>query len=163
MHTPGIDFALLWREAAMSTEKVICGQLPARSRAFYRKVLDRLTKAKIPFLVGGAFALKHYTEVWRYTKDLDLFIRPQDFGPALKELEGNGFQVELTYPHWLGKILNGTDFVYLIFSSGNGIARVDDHWFAHAPMGNVFGTSLRICPVEEMIWSKAFVMAMERF
>lgn len=147
----------------MSTEKVICGQLPARSRAFYRKVLDRLTKAKIPFLVGGAFALEYYTGVWRYTKDLDIFIRPQDIGPTLKGLEGNGFQVELTYPHWLGKILDGTDFVDVIFSSGNGVARVDDDWFVHAQMGNVLGTSLRICPVEEMIWSKAFVMERERF
>src|SRR5260370_41082444 len=115
MHTPGIDFAPLWREAAMSTEKVICGPLPARSRAFYRKVLHQLTKAKISFLVGGAFALKHYTEVWRYTKDLDIFIRPQDIGPALSGLEGNGFQVERTYPHWLGKIFDGTDFVDVIF------------------------------------------------
>jgi hypothetical protein len=51
----------------------------------------------------------------------------------------------------------------VIFSSGNGIARVDDLWFEHAPKTNVLGVIVRLSPVEEMIWSKAFIQERERF
>ena len=45
----------------------------------------------------------------------------------------------------------------IIFASGNGVAQVDDGWFAHAAESEVLGMRLRLCPPEEMIWSKAFV------
>ena len=137
--------------------------LPLRSRAFYRRVLDELTQAKIPFLVGGAFALEHYTGIWRFTKDLDIFMRRRHIQSALKLLGRAGFQVELTFPHWLAKVYERNDFVDVIFSSGNGVATVDDDWFTHAKTGNILGASRKICPVEEMIWSKAFVMERERY
>jgi len=126
--------------------------LPARSRAFYRRVLAVLIQARVPFLLGGAFALEHYTGVWRFTKDLDIFMRPGHIQAALRLLVRAGFQVELTYPHWLAKVFERGDFVDVIFSSGNGIAPVDDDWFVHANTGNILGASRKICPVEEMIW-----------
>src|SRR6266545_4662741 len=48
-------------------------------------------------------------------------------------------------------------FVDVIFGSGNGIARVDDEWFAHATHDHVFDMPVLLCPPEEMIWSKAFI------
>src|SRR2546430_13604130 len=51
----------------------------------------------------------------------------------------------------------------IIFNSGNGIDRVDDLWFDHAPRVNVLGLIVRLSPVEEMIWSKAFIQERERF
>jgi hypothetical protein len=51
----------------------------------------------------------------------------------------------------------------VIFSSGNGVARVDDLWFDHAPRVNVLGLIVRLTPVEEMIWSKAFILERERY
>jgi len=137
--------------------------LPLRSRAFYRRVLTELTKAKVPFLVGGAFALEYYTGIWRFTKDLDIFMRRRHIQSALKLLDRAGFQVELTFPHWLAKIYDRNDFVDVIFSSGNGVATVDDDWFTHGNTGMILGGSRKICPVEEMIWSKSFVMERERY
>ncbi len=137
--------------------------LPARSRAFYRRVLAVLIQARVPFLLGGAFALEHYTGVWRFTKDLDIFMRPGHIQAALRLLVRAGFQVELTYPHWLAKVFERGDFVDVIFSSGNGVATVDDDWFVHANTGKILGANRKICPVEEMIWSKSFVMERERF
>ena len=51
----------------------------------------------------------------------------------------------------------------VIFNSGNGVARVDDLWFDHAPQTNVLGVIVRLSPAEEMIWSKAFIQERERF
>jgi hypothetical protein len=147
----------------MSTLPLSRNHLPVRSRAFYRRVLDELSRAKIAFLVGGAFALEHYTGIWRFTKDLDIFMRRRNIQAALKLLERSGFQVQLTYPHWLAKVYERNDFVDVIFSSGNGVATVDDDWFTYANTGTILCVSRKICPVEEMIWSKSFVMERERY
>ena len=69
----------------------------------------------------------------------------------------------MPFPHWLGKIHHGDYFMDVIFSSGNGVARVDDLWFEHAPRTNVLGLIVRLSPAEEMIWSKAFIQERERF
>jgi hypothetical protein len=152
-------------------------ELPQSSRAFYNQVNVILKDAKIPFLVGGAFALEYYTGVWRYTKDLDIFVRPQDSQKVLEAAAAAGFRSELTFSHWLGKIFarprsqaqlgneggDKDDFIDVIFSSGNGVVKVDDSWFTHAATGQIAGFDVEICPVEEMIWSKAFIMERERF
>jgi hypothetical protein len=68
------------------------------------------------------------------------------------------------YPHWLAKAYDEDgSFIDVIFNSGNGGAPVDDEWFVHAVRGRIFGVHVDICPVEETIWSKAFVMERERF
>lgn len=138
---------------------------PGRSpmQRFYRKALRILDDAGIPFLVGGAHGLRHFTGVYRDTKDLDLFVRPADHVRGLKALEAGGFPTVLTYPHWLAKATHGEYFIDIIFSSGNAIGRVDDAWFTHAVEGEVLGLPVRICPVEEIIWSKAFIMERERY
>ncbi len=133
------------------------------SRAFYRRVMSRLEEAGVPFLVGGAYALFHFTSIERNTKDFDVFVRREDLERAMATLEGEGCHTELTYPHWLGKAHCGEDFVDIIFSSGNAVATVDDEWFAHAPYGEVLGRRVKLSPAEEMIWSKAFIMERERF
>lgn len=131
--------------------------------AYYRRAMDSLRRANIPFLVGGAYALQHYTSISRHTKDFDVFIRPNDCRRALDTFAAQGYRAELTFPHWLGKVYAGDHFIDLIFSSGNGVAQVDDDWFAHAPQGQVLARQVRLCPPEEMIWSKAFIMERERF
>jgi hypothetical protein len=47
--------------------------------AFYRRALQLLADAGIPFLVGGAFAHACFTGIRRSTKDLDLFICRDDY------------------------------------------------------------------------------------
>lgn len=51
----------------------------------------------------------------------------------------------------------------MIFSSGSGVAPVDEEWFAHAVPERVFGLPVRLCPPEEIIWQKAFIMERERY
>ncbi len=133
------------------------------SHAFYRHVMSRLEAAGVPFLVGGAYALFHFTSIERNTKDFDVFVRRDDIERAIAALDLEGWRTELTYPHWLGKVYCGEDFVDIIFSSGNAVATVDDEWFAHAPYGEVLGRRVKLSPAEEMIWSKAFIMERERF
>ncbi|NEX63276.1 nucleotidyltransferase domain-containing protein [Noviherbaspirillum galbum] len=130
---------------------------------FYRHVLHILNGSRIPYLVGGAWAFNQHTTINRSTKDLDLFIRRRDFDAIADLMRESGYDAELTFPHWLGKIHCGGIYIDLIFSSGNAIAEVDDAWFEHAREAEVLGMPVRISPVEEMIWSKAFIMERERY
>lgn len=125
--------------------------------------MTTLERAGIPFLVGGTYAMAHFTGLARPTKDLDLFLRRDSLDRALQAIEGIGYRTELTHPHFLGKAYAGAKFVDVIFSSGNGSCVVDDWWFEHASRGTLFDLPVRYCPIEEMIWSKAYVMERERY
>jgi hypothetical protein len=99
----------------------------------------------------------------RFKKDLDLIVRPIDCERALELLALHGFQTEMTFSHWLGKVFQDRHFIDIIFNSGNGVAAVDDEWMAHGIPADVLGMPAKLCPPEEMIWSKAFVMERERY
>ena len=130
---------------------------------FYLDAVRLLQASQIPFLIGGAFAFSHHARVPRDTKDIDVFVTREDCLRVLEVFGPAGYDTELPFPHWLGKIRRDGYTMDVIFSSGNGVARVDDLWFDHAVKTNVLGLIVRLCPVEEMIWSKAFIQERERF
>ena len=138
-------------------------RLDADTAAFYCQAIRTLADAGVPFLVGGAYAFERYTGIARHTKDFDIFLQPQQLDRALEVFANAGYHTELTFPHWLGKAFCGGEFIDIIFSSGNGIVRVDDEWFAHAVEAEVLGMPLKLAPPEEMIWSKAFILERERY
>jgi hypothetical protein len=133
------------------------------SREFYREAMEFLSRANIPFLVGGAFAFVHQAGIDRSTKDLDIFVRPSDVQRLFRASAEAGYEADLHYSHWLAKIHSPSGFVDVIFSSGNGVAVVDDQWFEHASEREVLGLRVLVAPPEESIWSKAFVMERDRF
>jgi hypothetical protein len=130
---------------------------------FYREALQIMREAEIPCLLGGAYALAHYTGITRHTKDLDLFVRPADARRTLAAFASAGYRTGMIFTHWLGKVYCGNDFIDVIFNSGNGLCRVDDEWFEHAVDGWVLETETHLVPPEEMIWQKCYVMERERF
>jgi hypothetical protein len=129
----------------------------------YRQTIRLLDGAAVPFLVGGAYALAEYTGVVRHTKDFDIFVRRDDAARVLQVLGAAGYRTEQTFSHWLSKAFAGDEFVDVIFSSGNGVARVDDLWFKFAAPAHFLGEPVLLCPVEETIWSKSFIVERERF
>jgi hypothetical protein len=143
-------------------EEIACrnrsaGELDCRAAA-----LRALTDEGVPFVVAGAYAFFEYTGIFRDTKDLDVFLRRRDLEHALRALERDGFERQMEDPRWIAKAWKGEWFVDLIFSSGNGLAVVDDLWFAHARDGEVMGVPVKLAPPEEMIWSKGYVCERER-
>ncbi len=142
----------------LSTERRCSAELDARCDA-----LKALAEDRVPFVVAGAYAFFEYTGIFRDTKDLDLFLRRSDVPRARASLERAGFRTEMTDAVWLAKGFRGEWFVDLIFSSGNGVAVVDEAWFEHARPGEVLGVPVLLAPPEEVIWSKAYVCERERF
>ena len=134
-----------------------------RGGSFFRTVMKQAALSAVPFLVGGGYAMKRHTGLARPARDLDLFVTPADVDGMLRHFASLGYEVELTFPHWLGKIYMKRSYVDVIFSSGNGLVTVDPTWFEHAIEDLVLGQPVKICPAEEMIWSKAFIMERERY
>jgi hypothetical protein len=138
--------------------------LDPETAEFYRRALRALNAGGVPYLVGGAYALGHYTGIVRHTKDFDVFARAEDAEAVLTVLGATvGCSTEMTFPHWLGKAHCGDGSCDVIFSSGNGVCRVDDAWFGHAERVDMLGEPALLIPAEEMIWSKGYVAERERY
>jgi hypothetical protein len=133
------------------------------SITFYRQVLRALKAADVPFLVGGGYATARHTRIDRRVKDLDLMIRRADWPLTARALRAVKIKTYLPFPHWLGKAVSRGALVDIIFSSGNAIVAVDDEWFERAPSTKVLGFTVKLCPPEELLWSKSFIMERERF
>lgn len=122
-----------------------------------------LRDRQIEFLVGGAFALGSYTGIERDTKDFDIMLRPRDVKSAIEGFREAGYRADFTFEHWLAKVHHGEFFIDLIYRAGNGLCEVDDLWFRSETQVELFGEKIRLCPPEEIIWQKAYIMERERF
>ena len=137
--------------------------IPTDTLALYVSVLRGLNERKIPFLVGGAYAMQHHAGIERHTRDLDLFVRRETLPAIERAAREMGLQASEFSPHWLWKITTDAGYVDLIWGSGNAAAPVDEQWFARAVPSEVFGVPVRLIPAEEMIWSKAYIQERERY
>jgi hypothetical protein len=130
---------------------------------FCQDIIRLLTGHGIHFLVGGYDAFRDHTGISRETKDFDLITRPADVAGVIQLCREAGFGADWVFKHWLAKIHDQENFIDLIFNSGNGVCAVDDIWFARAPVRLIFDLPVKIIPVEELLWQKAYIMERERY
>jgi hypothetical protein len=138
-------------------------EFPPEQIELFRDTLNLLNERKIPYAVSGAFALQHHTGIWRNTKDLDLFMTSDDASRALVHLREGGFECEILDPIWLAKAHRDNYFVDLITGMSNGALSVDRCWIERAHPAIVLGVHTRVLGAEELLASKLFVWARERF
>ena len=136
--------------------------IPEEERAVYKRALEALTAAGVPFVVAGAYAIYEHTGIYRKTKDLDLFFEPASVVPAARALRDAGFVTRLEDPHWLAKAVSGERFVDLIYGMGNGVALIDAGWIRHSREGVLAATAVRIAPPEELLWHRLFISERHR-
>lgn len=129
----------------------------------YQGAVECLAQAGIAFAVAGAFALHHYTGIWRSTKDLDFVLEPGSVPEALRKLEERGFRTNIEDPVWLAKAWCEEYFVDLITALGNAELLVDRSWMERSEPYQLFGIPCRVMGAEEIIASKLFVTRRERF
>lgn len=137
--------------------------LPPEAADLYREVLLALNEHGVHYAVAGAFALQKYTGICRITKDLDLFMKPEDVPAALKYLGEHDFRCETLDPVWLSKAHRGEYFVDLISGMSNAAIIVDDSWMARTQAATIAGVKSQIIAAEDLVASKIFVTRRERF
>lgn len=136
--------------------------IPAVEREVYKRALEALNSAGIPFVVAGAYAIYEHTGIYRKTKDLDLLFEPSAVVAAARVLRDAGFTTRLEDSHWLAKATMGDYFVDLIYGMGNGIALIDEGWIEHSRPGILAACPVRIAPAEELVWHRLFISERHR-
>ena len=141
------------------------GLLEPKTKDFYLRALNLLDTLGISYAVGGAYSMAAYAGIIRHTKDLDVFVKREQAQRVIDGFTRAGYQTAWTHPHWIAKAFSpdGEDYVDVIYGAGNGISEVDDEWLSHGVIGEVLGHKVRLCPAEEIIWSKSFVCERERY
>lgn len=137
--------------------------IPEHERVVYQRALRALNRAGVPYVVSGLYAVFEYTGIYRQTKDLDLFFRPEDVTSAAQALRNDGFHVHIEQPHWLAKAWLEGVLVDLIYGMGNGLAFIDEAWYAHSRPSILAAEPVRVSPPEELIWHRLFVSERHRW
>lgn len=128
----------------------------------YANVLRKLRTEKVPFVVGGAWAVEHYVALGRATLDLDLMLDEAELERATKVLADEGVLFVDDSAIQRRVALRGAevDLVHHLAQGGNS---VDHEWYDRGRIGKLFGASTLFAAPEELIWSKAFIAARTRF
>jgi nucleotidyltransferase DUF2204 len=137
--------------------------IPEKQETLFREVLTLLERKSISYAVAGAFALREHTGICRDTKDLDVFLTPENAVLALQYLRDDGFECEVRDPVWLFKAHRDAFFVDLITGMSNAAIVVDDCWIKRARPAVVRSVQTRVLAAEELLASKLFVARRERF
>src|SRR5438128_5889472 len=147
---------LFWKKVRlMDKPRTVAPIAPdSNTRDFYIAALKKLDEARIPYVVGGGYAMVHYTGIARNTKDLDIFVKPADERRTLEVMEKAGYRTEYFYPSWIAKALCGESFIDILYNSGNGLCPVDEDWFRYSSKFEIHRYPTRLCPPEEQLWSK---------
>lgn len=133
------------------------------ANAFYKEALTLLNESGAQYMLGGGFAMFHYTGIYRETKDLDIFCKSTEYPKIMKHFSAHGYRTELTDVRWLAKVYKGEHFMDIIFDTVNNICTVDDSWHEHSTEGVLFDVPIRYIPAEELLWCKIYVQNREHF
>ena len=133
------------------------------AQEFYQSSLELLLENNINFMIGGGFALYHYTGIVRDTKDMDIFCKPSEYPKILKLFADHGYETQVYDVRWLAKVHRDEHYIDVIFNTVNNICLVDDAWYDNAPHSEVFGVPVKIVPAVELVWCKLYVQNRERY
>jgi hypothetical protein len=133
------------------------------AEGFYAEAIRQLVASGVPFLLAGTYAVSAYTGISRQTKDIDVFCKPGDYPQILAHFKRLGYRIAIEDTRWLAKVFKGRVFLDVIFASSNGAIPMDDRWFEHARQSTVFGTTVKVIGPTELVWSKCFIQARDRY
>jgi len=141
-------------------------RIPEEQWGVYRLAIHEARARNVRFAFGGAFATAFYTGQLRNTKDFDFYVLPADVAPMKQALASAGLQdyhMQLPYDRsWIYRASRGDIIVDAIWAMANHRAVVDERWVTQGAEVSIRGEPLRVLPVEELIWSKLYVLQRER-
>lgn len=140
--------------------------IPSEQWSVFSRAIRATRAAGIRFALGGGLAASYYTGLWRCTKDIDLYIVPQDREGVVEASRIAGLQDYFdTAPYdrsWIYRAVDNGTIVDSIWALANNRAQVDDDWLTHGPIIELFAERLPLVAPEELIWSKIHVVQRER-
>ena len=132
----------------------------------YKSALTCLQERGVPFVVGGAFAVYHYTDIWRDTHDIDIFTTPENVPQAVAALSAEGFkdlgEQAAGDRGWIYHGIKEDIIVDVIWQFANRIAMVEQSWIDGAEEGPFLSLQVFFPPIENLVWSKMFTLNRHR-
>ena len=119
------------------------------------EVLSAVEGAQIPYVLMGGVASFTLGRP-RLTRDIDIFVRPDDARFVLDVLSRAGFETEERFPHWLYKAHKDGQLVDIIFRSSGDIY-LDDEMLTRAETLEFKGREFKAIPPEDLLIIKAIV------
>lgn len=130
----------------------------------FSRWLTVMNQTGVPYAVGGAYAVYAYTGGWRNTKDLDFFLRPVDLRPVLDTYAAAGYETEVRDRLWLAKVHERPFLLDLLFAVRHAKRLVvSDDWFETTQPALLLGAPTRLLSLEEVIATKVYLAARDRF
>jgi hypothetical protein len=141
-------------------------RLPDEEWQVYQRVMQEAQRLGVTFAFGGAFATAIYTGELRNTKDFDFYVLPSQRETMIEATRRAGlidYFERLHYDRsWIYRASEGDVLVDVIWAMANQRAEVDASWLSRGPPVEIRGERLRAIPIEELIWSKLYVLQRDR-
>ncbi len=123
----------------------------------YKETLDALETAGVPYVVGGGIAVAAYGRK-RATKDIDLYVKPEDSAPALEALGKAGFEINpMEDVKWLAKAYKDGIPVDFILENIGGVI-VTDETLERGRHMYVYGCRMNVMSPEDLVFRKMLAM-----
>lgn len=132
----------------------------------FRQALTALNESGVPYVVGGAFAVYHYTTAWRNTRDLDVYVEP-DIAPQAAEIlrkvgyEDYGEMAEGDRD-WIYHAIKDGAIVDVIWEPPNRLQPVDSSFYDRGDDDVLLGVPVCFIPIDELILAKLFTLNHDR-
>lgn len=134
--------------------------------ATYRRALAAVRDIDVPFALGGGLAVAFYTGHWRASRDLDLYVLPQDAPAVSARLLEAGlrdyFDVQPYDRSWIFRAAQGEAIVDVIWALANGAGGVERRWLTGGARAYLEDEALPLLAPEEILWSKIHVLQRDR-
>ena len=132
----------------------------------FLQALEALNKSDIQYVIGGAFALHHYSGVWRNTNDLDVYMERKFVPQAIDVLSREGFfdrgELAARDREWIYHAMKNHVLVDIIWQPPNHLWPVDETLYARGQEGILMDVLVRFMPPDELIWAKILIMNKHR-
>jgi hypothetical protein len=140
--------------------------IPEPEWVVHREALTALRERGVRFAVGGGLAFSALSGRWRNTKDVDLFLPPEDHEVAIEALFSVGFTdyfEQIPYDRkWIFRGYKDRLILDLIWQMANYRAPVEPLWVSRGQPIELWGDRIQALAAEELIWTKLYILQRER-
>lgn len=129
---------------------------------FYKEVIDAVKGTGCHFALGGAFAWACYTGLYRNTKDLDLYVMPEEKQSFIEALTSIGatdlFETESYDRGWIYRSTRDGYIVDIIWAMANYRRPLDKDYIEAGPTLEIRGERMHVLPAEELMMNKLYIL-----
>lgn len=141
-------------------------QQPDEQWSVYLSVIREARARGIEHAIGGGLAVATYTTHRQQTKDIDLYILPENREAMIDVVTRCGladlYDRDPYDRKWIYRSYRDDTIVDIMWSMPNQRAQVDQVWLSRARDKDFFGERIRVLPPEELIWAKLYVLQRDR-